>query len=400
MKASRQNRDRDSIRSSKTRNSLVPKPSAEHPLLRLQRVIGNRTLTRLVKSIALQAKLRIGSPEDKYEREAENTSQQVINEESQIQRQSEKQEDALPQVITEKITPLLQGQVDENTMMTSQLQNQLDLSKESGQALGKSERAFFEPRFNHDFSYVRIHKDTQAAQTAQDFKARAFTLGRDIFFDSGQFAPSTMAGKRLLAHELTHTIQQKKNWQMPLPPGVRMTVGDYRIQRQISTPLKDYIKNVKAGKDAEFKIGDVDVVVKQDTTTKSKGRKQKATTSIIIHPVVSAYKSKGKVMGTLPKVQKITIQTTYGPGVTAKSPSVFGKGPSLGEHEGYHGADYLKYIKVNPPPKFKGKVGMKVVDYNKALKDFNNDLKAYKEKILEFSKQQTDCVQVKAPFCK
>jgi hypothetical protein len=69
-------------------------------------------------------------------------------------------------------------------------------------------RAFFEPRFGHDFSGVRVHTDTRAAQTASAFNARAFTLGRDIVFGPREYAPETTAGQRLLAHELTHVVQQ------------------------------------------------------------------------------------------------------------------------------------------------------------------------------------------------
>ncbi len=65
-----------------------------------------------------------------------------------------------------------------------------------------------EPRFGHDFSQVRIHNDTQAAETAQAVHARAYTLGRDIVFGAGQYAPETITGKNLLAHELTHVVQQ------------------------------------------------------------------------------------------------------------------------------------------------------------------------------------------------
>jgi hypothetical protein len=69
-------------------------------------------------------------------------------------------------------------------------------------------RTFFESRFGHDLSGVRIHTDTSAAQTAVSLNARAFTLGRDIVFGPREYAPETTAGQRLLAHELTHVVQQ------------------------------------------------------------------------------------------------------------------------------------------------------------------------------------------------
>ncbi len=83
-----------------------------------------------------------------------------------------------------------------------------DVLRSSGQPLDTHTRAFFEPRFHSDFSRVRVHTDTQAAQSAQSVNALAYTVGHDIVFGSGQYAPGTNAGQRLLAHELTHTIQQ------------------------------------------------------------------------------------------------------------------------------------------------------------------------------------------------
>ena len=70
-------------------------------------------------------------------------------------------------------------------------------------------RAYFEPRFGTDFSDVRLHTGPAADRAAQSVCARAFTVGRDIAFASHQYAPSTPQGRRLLAHELTHVVQQR-----------------------------------------------------------------------------------------------------------------------------------------------------------------------------------------------
>lgn len=77
-----------------------------------------------------------------------------------------------------------------------------------GQPLPASERAFFEPRFGHDFSRVRVHTDGGADSAAQSVGARAFAVGRDLVFARGQFTPGTSEGRTLLAHELTHVVQQ------------------------------------------------------------------------------------------------------------------------------------------------------------------------------------------------
>jgi hypothetical protein len=77
-----------------------------------------------------------------------------------------------------------------------------------GQPLPDNLRAYFEPRFGCDFSWVRVHSGSQAADAARAVGARAFTVGRDVVFGTGEYSPDTLAGRHLLAHELTHVIQQ------------------------------------------------------------------------------------------------------------------------------------------------------------------------------------------------
>ncbi len=78
----------------------------------------------------------------------------------------------------------------------------------SGAALSPGVRAFFEPRFGYDLGTVRVHSGAQAAETARMIGARAFAIGPQIVFGTGQYAPGSRPGARLLAHELTHVIQQ------------------------------------------------------------------------------------------------------------------------------------------------------------------------------------------------
>lgn len=77
-----------------------------------------------------------------------------------------------------------------------------------GRPLDAATRAYFEPRLGADFSQVRIHDDARAADSAAELEASAYTLGRDISFAAGLYAPQSVAGRRLLAHELTHVVQQ------------------------------------------------------------------------------------------------------------------------------------------------------------------------------------------------
>ena len=78
-----------------------------------------------------------------------------------------------------------------------------------GQRLDPATRAFFEPRFGHDFSQVQVHTDGKAAESARAVNALAYTVGQDVVFGGAQYAPGTDQGRRLLAHELTHTLQQR-----------------------------------------------------------------------------------------------------------------------------------------------------------------------------------------------
>jgi hypothetical protein len=77
-----------------------------------------------------------------------------------------------------------------------------------GRPLDPATRAFMEPRFGHDFSQVRVHTDAQAAASARAVNALAYTVGRNVVFGAGQYSAETSTGKRLIAHELAHVIQQ------------------------------------------------------------------------------------------------------------------------------------------------------------------------------------------------
>jgi len=199
----------------------------------------------------IQTKLTVNEPGDKYEQEADRVAEEVMRSSSlfgggisaggppnvqkkcaacesggglcpQCAEEEEKKLQRKP--ISSAITPLAQrenaGTEEEKSIQTkgfsgrvSQLTSNLTgriqtLLGRSGQPLPKSERAFFEPRFGHDFSKVRIFPDAQAAHLAREVNARAFTLGPNIVFGRGEYAPETDTGRRLMAHELTHVVQQ------------------------------------------------------------------------------------------------------------------------------------------------------------------------------------------------
>ena len=200
-------------------------------ILHLQRTIGNQAVLRLFKSGVIQAKLRINQPNDIYEQEADKMAEVVMRmpEIQVLQQPEEEKEKELIQtkLIAEQITPLVQrqevepeeeeeeeailqtkGHTDRTPEVSPELESRIKTLRGGGQPLPESARAFFEPRFGYDFSAVRVHSDGKADRLAQAFDAWAFTQGRDIVFRAGQYASETAAGKKLLAHELTHVVQQ------------------------------------------------------------------------------------------------------------------------------------------------------------------------------------------------
>jgi Domain of unknown function (DUF4157) len=107
----------------------------------------------------------------------------------------------------------------ESTVDTARLAAQL-ANPSTGQALDSSVREDLEPKFGHSFENVRIHHDTQADEMAQSVNAIAFTTGQDVYFQKGIYDPTSSDGLELLAHELTHTIQQSQR------PVSGMSIGD------------------------------------------------------------------------------------------------------------------------------------------------------------------------------
>ena len=83
-----------------------------------------------------------------------------------------------------------------------------DVLGSSGQSLEHATQSDMEARFGHDFSRVKVHSDSRAAESAKSISARAYTYGRNVVFGAGEYAPNTSAGRQLLAHELAHVVQQ------------------------------------------------------------------------------------------------------------------------------------------------------------------------------------------------
>ena len=83
-----------------------------------------------------------------------------------------------------------------------------EVLRSSGQGLDREASLFFGPRFGQDFARVRVHTDAKAAESARALNAKAYTVGQDVVFAAGQYQPATTSGRQLIAHELTHVVQQ------------------------------------------------------------------------------------------------------------------------------------------------------------------------------------------------
>ncbi|MFT3823212.1 MAG: DUF4157 domain-containing protein [Chitinophagaceae bacterium] len=200
----------------------------------------------------IQPKLSVNQPGDVYEQEADRVAEQVVQTKirepfiplrpvpvTPVQRQCahcEQEEKKMQRKEQDKEVP----DVD------NQFENYAGNLSGAGTPLPNNVRNYYEPRFGYDFSNVRVHTGTVAAKSAQSVNALAYTTGNNIVFNNGQYAPETNSGKKLLAHELTHVVQQQGQ------------AGN--IQRKDGCMLNDSPEAVWAGQNdgKVFKTGDDD----------------------------------------------------------------------------------------------------------------------------------------------
>lgn len=180
---------------------------------------GLPAIRRHLASPRPQAQLTVGALDDAFEREADRVADEVMRMPGpegqrgaatpgteQVQRLCTECEEEARGSVARAALP---GGGAAGPQIGTALEGRVQALREGGRPLPESARAFFEPRFGQDFSAVRIHTGSEATEAAGAMNARAFTLGQAIAFGKGEFAPATGAGRRLLAHELTHTIQQR-----------------------------------------------------------------------------------------------------------------------------------------------------------------------------------------------
>ncbi|MCX9012824.1 MAG: DUF4157 domain-containing protein [Candidatus Methanoperedens sp.] len=195
----------------KIENPISRSTSADRILL-FQRTVGNQSVQKLIISGAMQAKLRTNQPGDMYEQEADRVAEQVMRM-PQVSGSNIASGNLQSDIIQRKC-PGCTGKPhsqpvkeDEGMMLQSKevtghtlgvkpdTEAQINAISGGGQPLPESVRTFYEPRFGHDFSQVRVHADAKAAEAARAVNARAFTVGRDVVFGEGEYAPGISKGR-------------------------------------------------------------------------------------------------------------------------------------------------------------------------------------------------------------
>jgi len=242
---------RDTLRTERSRWT------GSHPLLQMQQYLGNQAVLRQLESglnpgsiggssplqhiasiagnqgvaMRLQAKLAVNAPGDQYEQEADRIAEHVMRmpapnaqasapamcrSAASVERKCEcggtcsMCQTGEPENEYERLQMKADGPGSLAPDLVETPPVVHEVLRSQGQPLDPATRAFMEARFGQDFSGVRVHRDTKAAQSAKAVHARAYAVGRDVVFASNQFSPASPEGRRLLAHELAHTVQQRK----------------------------------------------------------------------------------------------------------------------------------------------------------------------------------------------
>ncbi len=211
----------------------------------------------ILRGGGIQTKLIVGNQDDSLEHEADVMAEQVVQRKCSICEPAEKETQILRKADISAMS-------EASPSISDRLQNHKECSPLTPSILAEMSQAF-----NNDFSDVRIHHDEEAVTLSQELNAQAFTMGRDIYFNENKYQPHTTGGKRLLAHELTHVVQQN-----------RRTIP--HIQRQSKdNPLDEKAKTI--------------IAIASDSTLKNEEKAVKIVKEIIA-TYYSGYTSKIKAI--------------------------------------------------------------------------------------------------------
>lgn len=273
----------------------------------------------------------------------------------------------------------------------------------NGHSLPAKQQHFFGIRMGHDFSDVRIHTGPDADQNARAVNALAYTVGKDVVFKQGKYNPETEEGSKLLAHELTHVVQQRN--------------GRPKLQRadekEISTPVpKDAKIDTKTGV-ATFGTTSADFIVEPDQFVEKAVTWHKQTILPAVNGAHTAfsieysnsYTSEGGKIKTVTTKYKVYIKTFYRKGVDKKATSKYGRGTtaediklgttSLKFHEGRHGQDVQDYIAKNALPALSLILPATKAEFDEAAKTHGQEVADYVAELQAYTEKTTDEVGTK-----
>jgi hypothetical protein len=394
------------------------------------------------RPLMLQTKLTVNQPGDIYEQEANQVAEQVMRMTHPAASPNDNEEQIKDSLMRKQSNGPGAYAATGSSDAPPIVQNVL--SSGGGQPLDVATRAFMEPRFGHDFSQVRVHTDERAAGSVGAVNALAYTVGRDVVFGKGQYAPETSEGRRLLAHELTHVAQQQlgrasasgasiqypqqAEWEAernaqeagsltttcylpalmraPQPQGQQQKEDAPSSEEETDPQIKEAIESFGAFKQADaliFKVRGHPVAVLPSIEGNLTDPNAESETRVRLHFLSEndclKDQSEGKVM-TIPSLVGVTIQTVYKPKVNPDLPSAYGIGTrpeDVGEHknlryhEQSHAVDALAYIRDHPIPSFAGNKGMAINDFKVAYKKFKEKITQYFIGLAKSNVENIDC---------
>jgi hypothetical protein len=187
------------------------------------------------KRLALQTKLKVNEPGDSYEQEADRIADQVMG----MPRQGGVSGAPLR---IQRLAVRSPGRMEAAPASVEQA------LADTGRPLELTLKQDMEQRFGHDFSRVRVHSGAAAEQSARDVNAQAYSRGQDIVFGAGRFIPGTHEGRRLIAHELTHVVQQSNDVASATGGGI----ARFAEEEPVETMVEPEAETVTAEEQKEF----------------------------------------------------------------------------------------------------------------------------------------------------
>jgi hypothetical protein len=257
------------------RAALAPESLRPAEVVRMQQTLGNRAVEELLSRSSsprplIQAKLAVNAPGDEYEQEADRVAGEVMRMPA-VQRAELEDEDEEPDFMTKREWARAAGGAFE---AGEDFEQPLRASRGQGQPLPPSLREEFETKFGADFSGVRVHADAQSDALNRSIQAKAFTTGQDVFFRQGTYEPWSRAGQELIAHELTHVVQQRSGevHDSLVPPDIvqlQRTIGSQAVSRLLRGRIQRQAANFRPDTRSDWL--DRAVVVQQRGKPNSRG---------------------------------------------------------------------------------------------------------------------------------